>query len=98
PLCDPLSPYTTLFRSQLDVADILTLDQHVRLADGEGFRIQLLAMQRHRDLLADLLDVLVPFREEAAGSGCRVIDGDDAVRLEFEIGRAHLNSSHVKIS
>ena len=69
--------------AELDVADVLTLDQHVRLADGEGLRVQLLAMQRHRDLFAHLLNVLIAFREESAGTGSGVINGDDAVRLEL---------------
>src|SRR5690606_6359824 len=71
--------------AQLDVADVLPLDQHVRLADGVGLGVQLLAMQRHGDLLADGLDVLVALGEEAAGAGSRVVDGDDAVGLELVV-------------
>lgn len=71
--------------AQLDVLDLLPLDQHVRLADGVGLGVELLAVQRHGDLLADGLDVLVALGEEAAGAGSRVIDGDDAVGLELVV-------------
>jgi len=71
--------------AQLDAGDVLALDQHVRLADGVGLGVELLAMQRHGDLLADGLDVLVALGEEAAGAGSRVVDGDDAVGLELVV-------------
>jgi hypothetical protein len=40
--------------AQLDAADVLALDEHVRLADGVALGVQLLTMQRHGDLLAEL--------------------------------------------
>ncbi len=71
--------------AQLDAGHVLALDQHVRLADGVGLGVKLLTVQRHRDLLADGLDVLVALGEEAAGAGRRVVDGDDAVGLELVV-------------
>lgn len=71
--------------AQLDAGDVLALDQHVRLADGVGLGVELLAVQRHGDLLTDRLYVLVALGEETAGAGSRVVDGDDAVGLELVV-------------
>lgn len=45
--------------AQLDAGDVLALDQHICLADSVGLGVQLLAVQRYGDLVADGLDVLI---------------------------------------
>ena len=45
--------------AQLDAGHVLALDQHICLADSVGLGVQLLAVQRYGDLVADGLDVLI---------------------------------------
>ncbi|MNN05474.1 hypothetical protein D3C81_1182350 [compost metagenome] len=71
--------------AELNAGHVLALDQHVSLADSVGLGIELLAVKRHADLLADGLDILIPLRQKAAGSGGWVIDGDDAVGRELVV-------------
>src|SRR5690554_5354489 len=71
--------------AQLNVADVLALDQHVRLTNGVGLRVELLAVQGDRYLVADRLDVFNTLGQKATGARCGVIDGDDAVRLELGV-------------
>ncbi|MNJ40057.1 hypothetical protein D3C77_349420 [compost metagenome] len=71
--------------AELDVGHVLALDQHVRLANGVGLGIELLAVQRHADLFADGLDVLITLRQKATRTRRWVIDGDDAVGRELVV-------------
>ena len=58
-----------------DVADVLALDEHVRLADGVGLVVQLLPEHGEAGLGVVLGQVLVGHREHAAGAGRRVVQG-----------------------
>ncbi len=57
-----------------DVADILPLDQHVRLADGVGFWVQLLPEHRESRLRVHRGQMLFGDRKHAARAGGRVVD------------------------
>jgi hypothetical protein len=58
-----------------DVADVLALDQHVRLADGVGLIVQFLA--EHGQARVGVLghEVLSRYRQHAAGAGGGIVDG-----------------------
>ena len=71
--------------AELDARNVLALDQHVRLADGVGLGVELLAVQRHADLFTYGLDVLITLRQKATRTRGWVIDGDDAVGREFVV-------------
>ena len=58
-----------------DVGNILTLDQHVSLTDGVGFRVQLLARHGQLGGGVEFLQVLFGHRQHAARSSGGVIDG-----------------------
>ncbi|MDQ1081472.1 hypothetical protein QE401_003998 [Pseudoroseomonas cervicalis] len=58
-----------------DVADILALDQHVRLADGVALVVQLLAEHAQRGLRVVRHQMLPRHREHAARPGRGVVDG-----------------------
>lgn len=57
-----------------DVADVLPLDQHVRLADGVGLRVQLLPVHDEGCLVVVLRKVLVGCREHPACACRGVVD------------------------
>ncbi len=67
----------------LDVGHLVALDEHVRLADGVGLGVQLLAVEAGADVVRGLLDVRLRLGEEAPRPRCRVIDGDDVVGPEL---------------
>jgi hypothetical protein len=62
-----------------DVARVLGLEQHVRLADGEGL-VELLAEQLQVGLRVALGQVVLGHREHAAGPAGRVVQGLDDAR------------------
>ena len=57
-----------------DVGDVLPLDQHVGLADGVGFGVQLLPEHRQPRLRVHRGQVLVRDRQHAARAGRRIVD------------------------
>ena len=66
--------------AELDAADILPLDQHIRFANGIGFGVQFLAEGAHHRLGIEFVDVFHAAGEKAARPRRRVVDGaDDAV-------------------
>ena len=66
--------------AQLDVVGILPLDEHVRLADGEGLVIDLLPAQEQARRAVATVDVLLGHGEHAARAAGRVIDGRSGAR------------------
>ena len=57
-----------------DVGDVLALDEHVRLADGVGLGVQLLAVHDQAGVRVDLGQVLAGHAEHAAGAGGGVVE------------------------
>jgi hypothetical protein len=64
-----------------DIADILPLDEHVRLADGIGLGVQLLPEHGEAGFRVVLLQIIVGDRQHAPGSRGRVVDGADHAGL-----------------
>ena len=63
-----------------DVGHVLALDEHVRLADGKGLGVQLLAEHGQAGLGVVLLQVFTGDGEHTAGAGGGVVDGADHTR------------------
>ena len=72
-----------------DVGNILTLDQHVSLTDGVGFRVQLLARHGQLGGGVEFLQVLFGHRQHAARSSGGVIDGAHHARLGKDVVVLH---------
>ena len=64
-----------------DVADVLPLDEHVRLADGVGLRVELLPVHREPRLGIHRCQVLFRNRQHAARPGRRIVDRAHDARL-----------------
>jgi len=62
-----------------DVVGVLTLDEHVGLADGPCLVVPVLAEKVRAGLGIEIADVLLGNRKHAAGAACRVVDGFDNV-------------------
>ena len=67
--------------AQLDVADILPFDEHVGLADGVAFGVQLLTKGAHDGLGVQLVHILHARRQKATRPRCWVINGADDAGL-----------------
>ncbi len=66
-------------RSVLDVLGIVALDHHVGLADGIGFIVDFLAIQKYRigfypERACRVFQIVLRFGEHAAGATGRVVD------------------------
>ena len=59
----------------LDEVGIVALDEHIRLADGEGLVVQLLAKGHQFGGSVELMQILLRHRQHTAGAAGRVIDG-----------------------
>ena len=77
-----------------DVVGVLALDEHVRLADGPGLVVPVLAEQLRVGVGVELADVLLGHREHAAGAAGRVVDGLDDVALAQVLLRREQEVDH----
>ena len=64
-----------------DVGDVLTLDEHVGLADGIGLGVELLAVYHEAGVGIQAGEVLLGHAEHAASAGGGVVEGADHTGL-----------------
>ena len=81
-----LVPVVTQRVAEEDVLRVVRCHQHVRLADGEGLRVDLLAVELDPDFRVQRLHLFLGDRQHAAGPAGRVVDGADDAGLRQRIG------------